>query len=140
AIGCSLGDALVCELEMDLGEIVVRQLLSGVALEESGNEAPPADGAADAGMVVSTARLYPLAFRHVLSPEMPHGSYIPTVHRLNALLQRWEVPPGVGVRLALEPARRRRAPIRIPDDAWAVRWTETPVALWFSGLTNAIVT
>jgi ATPase family associated with various cellular activities (AAA) len=57
---------------------------------------------------------------------------------LRSAVAQWAIPPGVSPRIALEPSRNRQVALLERQLAWDPHWKETPVAIWFRGLTHAM--
>jgi hypothetical protein len=69
--------------------------------------------------------------------QLDHGC-LDEAAALRPAVARWAVPPGVSPRIALEPSRNRQVPMLERPLAWAAHWKDTPVAVWFEGLTHAL--
>lgn len=58
---------------------------------------------------------------------------------IRAEVLRWELPPGLSPRIELVYSHEQDSPITAKRWAWDPHWRETPVALWFKGLKQALV-
>jgi hypothetical protein len=58
---------------------------------------------------------------------------------LRPLVERMALPPATSPRIMLEPSRNRHAASATPEPGWDPHWKDTPVAVWFAGLTHAVV-
>lgn len=58
---------------------------------------------------------------------------------IRAEVLRWELPPGLSPRIELVYSHEQHSPITEKRWAWDPHWRETPVALWFKGLKEGLV-
>lgn len=133
-IGCPLADALLCGVDVDLGELAALKLLEGISLESTPHKPENADQDPDESFAGFGSRFIPLGLSRFTA-----AAFAAWPGKILGRLARWELPPEVLPGVELSPSRVRTAPVTEPGTAWAVTWKEGPVALWFEGLEHALL-
>ena len=126
ALGCPLAGAVTVDMNLPFGDQMSRELLTGVPVTSTVSE----------DVVIDFLKSPPWLRRGPLRGLQLAGTQdleVRPSERVPALVTRWELPPGLGPGIRLEPSSSG------PTLGWHARWMHTPTALWLRDCSHAVV-